>query len=497
MKITEKKELDNMHTTIKTIKELKEAGYVSKSIKDELRLNLIENIKNKKVSFKGIHGYENTVIPQLERAILSKHNINLLGLRGQAKTRLARLMVQLLDEYIPVIEGSEINDDPLNPISAFGKEQVLKYGDETKISWLHRDNRFYEKLATPDVTISDLIGDIDPIKAANLKLNYADERVIHYGMIPRANRCIFVINELPDLQARIQVALFNILEEGDIQIRGFQLRMPLDLQFIFTANPEDYTNRGSIVTPLKDRIGSQILTHYPENIEISKTITKQEAKLQEERVCEIYIPEIAKDLVEQIGFEARNSEYVDNKSGISTRMSITAYENLLSTAEYRCISSGSQKTTIRFSDILGVIPAITGKIELVYEGEQEGAAFVAEKLIGSAAKTLFFNYFPEIKKLKHEEESDPYDAVLDWFFESGSFELMDDASEDEYAETLNKVVPLDALINNYMSQLDVRDTLFVKEFILWSLVEKQKLNKQRILKGFSFKDTFGAYLSGL
>ncbi len=486
-----------MNTTIKTIKELKEAGYVSKSIKDELRLNLVENIKNNKESFKGIHGYENTVIPQLERAILSKHNINLLGLRGQAKTRLARLMVQLLDEYIPVIKGSEINDDPLNPISAFGKEQLLKFGDETKISWLHRSDRFYEKLATPDVTISDLIGDIDPIKAANLKLSYADERVIHYGMIPRANRCIFVINELPDLQARIQVALFNILEEGDIQIRGFQLRMPLDLQFVFTANPEDYTNRGSIVTPLKDRIGSQILTHYPENIEISKTITKQEAKLQEERVCEIYIPEIAKDLVEQIAFEARNSEYVDNKSGISTRMSITAYENLLSTAEYRCLSSSSQNTTIRFADILGIIPSITGKIELVYEGEQEGADFVAQSLIGSAAITLFSKYFPEVKKLKHENENDPYDAVLDWFFEHGSFELMDDASEQEYANTLNQVTPLGTLISNYMPKIVDKDVLFVKEFILWYLVEKQKLNKQRVLKGFLFRDTFGVYFSDL
>ncbi|SNR73562.1 magnesium chelatase subunit I [Lutibacter agarilyticus] len=497
MKIIEKKELDNMYTTIKTIKELKATGYTSKSIKDELRANLIENLKNNKISFKGIHGYENTVIPQLERAILSKHNINLLGLRGQAKTRLARLMVQLLDEYIPVIEGSEINDDPLNPISVFGKEQVSKFGDETKISWLHRINRFYEKLATPDVTISDLIGDIDPIKAANLKLNYADERVIHFGMIPRANRCIFVINELPDLQARIQVALFNILEEGDIQIRGFQLRMPLDLQFIFTANPEDYTNRGSIVTPLKDRIGSQILTHYPENIQISKTITTQEAKLQTNRACEIYIPEIVKDLVEQIGFEARDSEYVDNKSGISARMSITAYENLLSTAEYRCLNSEEKNTTVRFSDVLGIVPAITGKIELVYEGEQEGAAFVAESLIGNAAKTLFANYFPEIKKLKHENEEDPYGEVLDWFFENGSFELMDDASEKDYSTILNSITPLDALINKYLPDNESKDSLFIKEFVLWSLVENKKLNKQRISKGFSFRDTFGAYLSNL
>jgi magnesium chelatase subunit I len=497
MKTTEKKELDKMTTTIKTLQELKASGYVSKSIKTELRENLINNIQHNIPSFTGIHGYENTVIPQLERAILSQHNINLLGLRGQAKTRLARLMIQLLDEYMPIIEGSEINDDPLNPISAFGKSQIALLGDQTPIQWVHRNDRFYEKLATPDVTISDLIGDIDPIKAANLKLSYADERVIHFGMIPRANRCIFVINELPDLQARIQVALFNILEEGDIQIRGFQLRMPLDLQFVFTANPEDYTNRGSIVTPLKDRIGSQILTHYPKTIEISKTITAQEAKLQHERVCEIHVPQMAKDLVEQISFEARKSEYVDNKSGISARMSITAYENLLSTAEHRCVSSGAKKTTIRFVDVLGMVPAITGKIELVYEGEQEGAGFVAETLIGAAAKTLFTTYFPVIKKLKHEQEKEAYDAILLWFFEESSFELMDDGTEQEYADALNQITPLDALIQKYSPETAAEDVLFMKEFVLWALVEYKKLNKQRITKGFSFRDSLGAYLSNL
>jgi len=486
-----------MNNTIKTLGELKKLGYKSKSIKTELRANLIENLRNGIPSFTGIHGYDHTVIPQMERAILSKHNINLLGLRGQAKTRLARLMVQLLDEYIPAIEGSEINDDPLLPISNFGKEKVVTLGDDTPIKWIHRDDRFYEKLATPDVTISDLIGDIDPIKAANMKLSYADERVIHFGMIPRANRCIFVINELPDLQSRIQVALFNILEEGDIQIRGFQLRLPLDLQFVFTANPEDYTNRGSIVTPLKDRIGSQILTHYPRNIDIARTITAQEAKLQTGRVCEIHIPTLAKDLVEQIGFEARDNEFVDNKSGISARMSITAYENLLSTAEHRCISTGSTKTSIRFTDILGMTPSIIGKVELVYEGEQEGAAYVAEKLIGAAAKTIFDHYFPEIKKLKHESDKDPYDEVLQWFFEESAFELMDDGSETEYAKALNSIGALDKLIDTYMSDVDENDRLFIKEFILWALVEYKKLNKKRIGRGFEFKDSYGAYLSNL
>ena len=486
-----------MDISIKTLGDLKKQGYQSRSIKTELRENLIENIRKGETSFTGIHGYDETVIPQLERAILSQHNINFLGLRGQAKTRLARLMVQLLDEYIPAIAGSEINDDPLMPISNFGKEQVALLGDKTPISWIHRDKRFYEKLATPDVTISDLIGDIDPIKAANLKLSYADERVIHFGMIPRANRSIFVINELPDLQSRIQVALFNILEEGDIQIRGFQLRLPLDLQFVFTANPEDYTNRGSIVTPLKDRIGSQILTHYPDSIKVSKTITAQEAKLQKNRVCEIHIPELAKDLVEQIGFEARDSEFVDSKSGISARMSITAYENLLSTAEHRCIASGSGSTSIRFADILGMIPSIIGKVELVYEGEQEGAAFVAEKLIGSASKTLFDTYFPAIKKLKHEDDKDVYDDVLQWFFEQSAFELMDDGTENEYSEALNSIGALDKLLTTYMPEAADKDKLFIKEFVLWALVEYKKLNKKRIVKGFEFKDSYGAYLSNL
>ncbi len=483
--------------TITTLGELKAQGYQAKSIKEELRSNLISNIKQGEPSFTGIHGYDQSVIPQLERAILSQHNINLLGLRGQAKTRLARLMVQLLDEYIPAVKGSEINDDPLAPISKFARDLIAEKGDDTPITWIHRDDRFFEKLATPDVTISDLIGDIDPIKAANMRLSYADERVIHFGMIPRANRSIFVINELPDLQSRIQVALFNILEEGDIQIRGFQLRMPLDLQFVFTANPEDYTNRGSIVTPLKDRIGSQILTHYPKSLEIAKRITAQEARLQEDRVCEIHIPEIAKDLVEQIGFEARENEYVDSKSGISARMGITSFENLLSTAEHRAIAMGSGSTSIRFSDILGMIPSITGKVELVYEGEQEGAAYVAERLIGSAAKSLFDEYFPTIKKLKHEQDKDPYDGVLQWFFEQSSFELMDNGTEEEYIQALNQIEPLAHLIRDYMPDLPPSDLPFVQELVLWALAEYKKLNRKRIDTGFEFKDSYGAYLSNL
>ena len=483
---------------IKTLGALKESGYTSKLIKDELRENLIVKIMNKETVFKGVHGYENTVIPELERAILSKHNINLLGLRGQAKTRLARLMVGLLDEYIPVVEGSEINDDPLNPISRFAIERINEKGDETPIFWLHRNDRFAEKLATPDVTVADIIGDIDPIKAANLKLSYADDRVIHYGMIPRANRCIFVINELPDLQARIQVALFNILQEGDIQIRGFKLRLLLDMQFLFTANPEDYTNRGSIVTPLKDRIGSQILTHYPEDIETAKMITQQEATKTAAQKEFIQVPELAKDLLEQIVFEARESEYIDAKSGVSARLSITAFENLLSTAERRSLISGDEKTMIRLSDFDGIIPAITGKVELVYEGEQEGAQVVSEKLIKNAIKKLFPSYFPEIKKLEKQDVESPYDDIVSWFFNANeAFELLDEFSELQYKNEIDKVSPLDQFLKEHQPNMNIADAYFVKEFILWALVEFKKLSKFRFVEGTQFKDPYSNFMKGL
>jgi magnesium chelatase subunit I len=483
--------------SIKTLGELRHSGYVSKSIKDELRNNLRDKIKQGKPVFEGVHGFENTVIPELERAILSRHNINLLGLRGQAKTRLARKMIALLDEYVPFVTGSEINDDPLQPISRFAKDLIAEKGDETPIAWLHRSDRFSEKLATPDVTVADLIGDVDPIKAANLKLSYADDRVIHFGMIPRANRCIFVINELPDLQARIQVALFNILQEGDIQIRGFKLRMPLDMQFVFTANPEDYTNRGSIVTPLKDRIGSQILTHYPETIAIARTITEQEANLIEEQDKLVYVPSLAKDLLEQISFEARESEYIDNKSGVSARMSITAYENLVSTSERRALQNGTDQTTVRLSDFMGIIPAITGKVELVYEGEQEGAAQVAQHLLGDAIHTFFPAYFPKVEKLEKSNEKTPYSDIIDWFFSESGFELLDDCNDELYKETLDAIAPLEILIKKYQPQVYKKDVYFMKEFLLWGLVEYDKLSKDRVEEGYQFKDKFGSYLSKL
>ena len=482
---------------IKTLGELKAQGYKSKKIKDELRDNLLQKIEAGDDVFEGIWGYENTVIPELERAILSRHNINLLGLRGQAKTRLARQMTQLLDEWIPFVKGSEIHDDPLQPLSRFAVELIQKEGENTPIDWLHRDERFFEKLATPDVTVADLIGDVDPIKAASLKLSYADDRVIHYGMIPRANRSLFVINELPDLQARIQVSLFNILQEGDIQIRGFKVRLPLDVQFIFTANPEDYTNRGSIVTPLKDRIGSQILTHYPESIEIARKITEQEAAADIRQNESIYIPDIARDLLEQISFEARQSEYVDAKSGVSARLSITAFENLLSTAERRSLRSGDQKTSLRLSDFQGVIPAITGKVELVYEGEQEGAGSVAEMLIDEAVKTLFPEYFPRIEKIEKKGEPTAYDELLHWFFEQQGFELLDQFSDKEYQETLDSIPPLNQLLKEHQPDLKKKDTYFVKELLLWGLVAHKKLSKQKIEQGIQINDLYSNYLRDL
>ena len=475
---------------IQTLGELKAAGYRSKSIKDELRDNLIQHIESGTTAFPGVFGFENSVIPELERAILSRHNINLLGLRGQAKTRLARLMVNLLDEYIPYVAGSEINDDPLQPISRYAVETIAEKGDLTPIAWLHRNDRFTEKLATPDVTVADLIGDVDPIKAANLKLSYADDRVIHFGMIPRSNRCIFVINEIPDLQARIQVALFNILQEGDIQIRGFKLRLPLDIQFVFTANPEDYTNRGSIVTPLKDRIGSQILTHYPETIEIARKISAQEARINPSQSERVYIPNLAYELLEQINFEARKNEYIDTKSGVSARMSISMLESLVSTAERRSLMNKESKTTVRLSDFMGIIPAITGKVELVYEGEQEGAAFVAQQLIGAAIKSYLPGIFPRIEKLSKKTESTPYDELLAELISEGGLVLYDESSDEEYAEALNEYAALEELVVQYQGECLPQDRLFLKEFVLWALAEHQKLGKERLEKGFDFGDLF-------
>lgn len=477
---------------IKTLKELKDSGYVSRSVKEELRENLIRELKNKNTVLEGIIGYEDTVIPDLQTAILSQHNILLLGLRGQAKTRIARLMINLLDEYVPYIEGSELFEDPLNPISWFGHHTLEIKGDTTPIAWLHRSERYTEKLATPDVTVADLIGDVDPIKAATLKLTYSDERVIHFGLIPRAHRGIFVINELPDLQARIQVALFNILQEKDIQIRGFKLRLPLDIEFVFTANPEDYTNRGAIVTPLKDRIESQILTHYPKSIEISRKITQQEARLSVSQRSSIEADGLVKDLIEQIAFEARESEYIDKKSGVSARLTISAYENLISNAERRMLLNGETKTFVRISDFLGVIPAITGKIELVYEGELEGPGKVANILLGKAIKTLMLNYFPDPEKLKKAKAVNPYADIINWFATGNTISLVDELSLEEYISALESVPGLKTVIKTFHKTLSKNQQILLMEFLLHGLSEFSLINKSFLDKGFSFNDMFNS-----
>lgn len=477
---------------IKTLGQLKESGYMTKSIKEELRDNLIHKLKKREKIFQSIQAYDETVIPDIERALLSRHNILLLGLRGQAKTRIARLMTNLLDEFVPFIKGSEINDDPFHPISRVSLDMLALNGDDLEIAWLHRDERYTEKLATPDVSVADLIGDVDPIKAANLKLPYSDERVIHFGLIPRSHRGIFVINELPDLQARIQVALFNILQEGDIQIRGFRLRLPLDIQFVFTANPEDYTNRGSIVTPLKDRIESQILTHYPKDIATAREITHQEASLAQAQKNSISSSELGENLLEQIAFEARQSEFVDPKSGVSARLTISGLENLYSSAERRMLINHEEKGGIRISDFWGVIPSITGKIELVYEGEQEGTMIVAQNLIGKAIRSQFAHYFPNPEKLKKKKEVSPYQEITDWFGAGNEIDLLNDMPSKTYSELLHSVPGLEETVKKYHPKLKGEEKLQMMEFLLHGLAEFSLLSKNNLTKGLKFKDLFSS-----
>ena len=492
--------------TITTLGELKASGYKPKSVKEEVRQNLIRSIQKKEQPFKGIIGYEDTVIPDVERALLSRHNMLFLGLRGQAKTRMAREMTSLLDEWIPVVAGSDINDDPFRPISHFARVTIAENGDNTPIEWLHRSARYGEKLATPDVSVADLIGDVDPIKAANMRLSFADERVLHYGIIPRSHRGIFVINELPDLQARIQVSLFNILQEGDIQIRGFKLRLPLDILFVFTANPEDYTNRGSIVTPLKDRIESQIITHYPKTVEVSAAITAQEADVLPEQEAMVEIPDLCKLLIEQIAMEARKSEYVDQKSGVSARLTIAAYENLVSTAERRALREGVKRTMVRLSDFIGVIPGITGKIELVYEGEMEGPANVAYRLLGQAIRTVFLQYFPDPQTFKKptgkaaaagaKVKNNPYQPVIDWFAKGHDVILLQDADESSYRQKLYAVDGLYSAVKQYYPNADEAQATLLMEFLLHGLSEFSLISKKGVdAGGYSFGDILGSMLN--
>ncbi|MFC2088577.1 magnesium chelatase [Calditrichota bacterium] len=482
-----------MHLThFKTTNQLRKSGYKFTSIKDELRENLIQKLKTNEQIFPGIIGFEETVIPELQNAILSKHDFILLGLRGQAKTKILRLLVNLLDEYIPIIKDCEINDHPYHPICHHCREKIAEHGEDTEIEWIPRQQRYSEKLATPDVSIADLFGDIDPIKAVNKRLHYAHEGAMHFGIIPRTNRGIFVINELPDLQPRIQVGLLNILEEKDLQIRGYPLRIPLDILIAFSANPEDYTNRGRIITPLKDRIDSQIITHYPLNINTGIEITEQEA-WQFRNNGSSEIPLYIREIIEHVADEARQSELIDQKSGVSARLAISSLENLISNAERRAFLQKEKNYHIRICDLQSIIPAITGKIELVYEGEQEGLINVAKTLLGKAIKSVFLKYFPvpDQKKSKSSQQSSEYDNILNWFSGQKIVTIDQQCSDSEYIKSLEAVTSLDTIVKKYFHSETNNSKIelaIAKEFVLEGLHQYAFLSKHESNGKFTYKD---------
>ncbi len=479
---------------ISTLGALKESGWQSISVKDEIRKNLIKKIRAGEPLFEGVLGYEKTVLPQIQHAILSRHDLILLGLRGQAKTRILRNLVRFLDEYMPIVAGSEINDDPYKPLSKYAKDQIAVKGDETPIDWVHRNHRYGEKLATPDTTVADLIGDIDPIKAATHKLNLADENAINFGLIPRTNRGIFVINELPDLQPRIQVALLNIMQERDIQIRGFNVRIPLDISMAFSANPEDYTNRGNIITPLKDRIDAQIITHYPKELEVGIEITRQEAWDDRQESTTIHVPHVYREIIEQAAFEARESEYVDQKSGVSTRMTITAMEQILSSAERRAVINNEKNTSIRIADIFHMIPALTGKLELVYEGEQEGAISVAKHIIGKAVSKTFKSYFPDPQSRNGDDKS-KYSEITDWFTKGNEVNLPDTLPYSEYSKSLESVHGLKKLVTDYVrpeSEVELHSWM---DLALEALHQNSMLSKEDKDDHSKYSDMIGSMFS--
>jgi len=486
-----------MSNTIRTLGELKKSGWKSVSVKEEIRKNLINKMKGSEPLFPGILGYDNSVIPQIQHALLGRHDLLLLGLRGQAKTRLLRTLVNFLDEEMPIVAGSEIHDDPYNPVSKFARELITREGDATPIAWVGREHRYGEKLATPDTTVADLIGDLDPIKAASKRLTLADEEVINFGLIPRVNRGIFVINELPDLQPRIQVALLNIMQERDIQIRGFNIRIPLDLFMAFSANPEDYTNRGNIITPLKDRIDSQIITHYPKTVKIATEIARQESWVERDNGHSIHIPELFREILAQVSFEARNSEYIDQKSGVSARLAITALEMVVSSAERRMVLNNEKKTVVRITDLFHMVPALTGKLELVYEGEQEGAVNVAIHLLGKAINTAFKSVLPDPRKKQgEEEESALYKPVLDWFAAGNIVDLPDNLSEKEYKKRLKSVNGLDKVVSEIENKKD-EDLDVLKEFVIESLHQNSMLGKEDLDNRRTYSDMLGSMLGGM
>lgn len=478
-----------------TLGGLKQHGYVSETVKQEMRRNLIKKLRLGEKLFPGILGYDDTVVPQVVNAILAQHDFLLLGLRGQAKTRLVRSLVYLLDDYLPVVRGSHINDDPLKPVSKFARELVENMGDETPIDWVPRDRRYQEKLATPDVTIADLIGDVDPIKAMNRKLDFSDEEVIHYGIIPRSNRGIFAINELPDLQPRIQVGLLNIMEEKDLQIRGFPIRIPLDLCIVYTANPEDYTNRGNIITPLKDRIDAQIITHYPEALDEAVAITRQEALLDRDAAGEnlrVIVPELFRELVELVAVEARKSEYVDNNSGVSARMSITLLETIVSSAERRALVRNEQEAVVRVTDLFAALSAITGKVELVYKGEQEGPQNVAQFLVGKAIKEAFNRRFIPGYKPGREQKFAfaDFKPIIDWFEEENRvLDITDDMAHSAYHGALHTVTGLEGFARGKWPEAEGAERDSYMEFIIEGLHQNFLITKMIAGRKIIYTDT--------
>jgi len=480
-----------------TIKALKVSGYAPKTVKQEMRRNLVGMIERGETLFPGIVGYEKTVLPQIENAIMSGHDFILLGLRGQAKTRILRQLTRFLDEWTPAIDGCELNDDPANPICPACTRRVAAEGDEVPVRWIHRDERYREKLATPDVTIADLIGDIDPIKAANKRLSYSDPEVMHYGIVPRTNRGIFAINELPDLQPRIQVGLLNILEEKDIQIRGFPIRLPLDIQIVFSANPEDYTNRGNIITPLRDRIASQILTHYPYTLDDAMKVTEQEAWTNRGDGIEVVVPAYIRELVETVALQARKSSYVDQGSGVSVRMTISLMENLISNAERRAIRTGERRQAVRICDLQNGIASISGKVELVYEGEQEGAVAVAKHLLGKAVKEVFAKHFPDAYKAKEKNEgaASEYDPIFRWFAQGKRVEISDELSTREFHQRLAQVTGLEELPKRYLGIKEAIEVPTAMEFVLEALHQNSILAKERTdTSALAYTDMFSTML---
>jgi len=438
------------------------------SVKDELRANLLTRLATRKPIFHGVIGYEETVMPQIVNALLSKHNFILLGLRGQAKSRILRALITLLDPALPIIAGSEVNDNPFEPISKYGRNLLNEAGDDTPIAWLDPDQRFVEKLATPDVTVADIIGDLDPIKAARGGHILGDELTMHYGMLPRANRGIFALNELPDLAGKVQVSLFNIMQEGDVQIKGYPVRLPLDVMLCFTANPEDYTARGKIITPLKDRIGSEITTHYPESVELGMSITTQEAWTAR-GAGKVRVPDFIAEVIERVAFEARGDKRIDKRSGVSQRMPISVMENVVSNAERRAIQTGERDIVPRIADIYAALPAITGKIELEYEGELVGGHNIARELIRRAADATYQDRAGGIST----------DEIIMWFDVGGALQVTDDVAVETVVEGFGSIPGLMQVVSG--AGLAPMDDLPVVaagcELVLESLVARKRISR--------------------